>query len=283
MEALGYKLELRKGDAGGLRLVEQPAHEKPNEYHNPAFDPTTNDEAKRSIGNTMAGLLHKIDEMHTFLGSGTTCYHVGLAMERLVQETGQPYRQIVWTVNIALAARWCNRSEHWPVRRVHVPEGVLDPMTYRYSQIARKPDWFAGFVVFSADGAFLNKETGKMDFYANSEEVKQATSFFISKATNAVFCCLTGDKLVAADRYKSGPTILLPENPDAPRRCLVTHGTLKPEVEAALKHDKWEIVRSVDEWDITGLTASLALKEDKDADLDALSHQAPGDESVEPR
>ncbi|HUE73465.1 MAG TPA: hypothetical protein VMP01_21485 [Pirellulaceae bacterium] len=257
LEALGYAVELTKGAKSALRIITRPENK---EFANPAFDPSANMEAKSAIGDAMAWLLDEIDDMHTFLGSGTTCYHVGLAMERFAKKEGRPYRQIVWTVNIALAARWSNMQEHWPVRRLHVPEGVLDPMTYRYSQIARDPNWFAAFVVFSADGAFLNKETGNMDFYANSEEVKQATSFFIGKATNAVFCCLTGDKLVSEERYKSGPTISLPLNVNAPVRCLVTYGVLKPEVTTALKKEGWHIVRSVDDWKLEGLKERLSLR-----------------------
>jgi hypothetical protein len=81
--------------------------------------------------------------------------------------TGQ-YEQLFWTVNIALAAAWCE-LEQPPVDKISIPEAVLETKTFRFATM-QLPAWSAAIVVVGADGCLIEEteqKTERVILYAN--------------------------------------------------------------------------------------------------------------------
>src|SRR5262249_49860332 len=78
----------RRNDGTELQLIGEPEGGKLR-YKIPGFDPSADAEEKKKIGELVANYLFKRENRHVLLGSGTTVYHVGLAMLKLSREKGR--------------------------------------------------------------------------------------------------------------------------------------------------------------------------------------------------
>src|SRR5258708_5929960 len=108
-------------DGSSLRLAEKEKLQENDSplarYTTDKFQPSRESEAKKKIGDLIASFLSEplLNGKTIFLGSGSTIFHVGLSM----LEARRRYDQRFVTVNIPLAALWCERPEP-PVSNISI-------------------------------------------------------------------------------------------------------------------------------------------------------------------
>lgn len=213
---------------------------EPARYTTKRFRPDDEFAAKQKIGDLVASFLRsdKSGRVSVFLGSGSTIYHVGLKM----REHGPYEQRLFWTVNIALAAAWCE-SEEPPVDKISIPEAVLETKTFRFATM-REPGWAAAMVIVGADGCFYNSEEQTVTLYANEESVAKNTDLFVNHATHTVMVCLASKK-IGFDR-NAGPIIHPPRK--GVIRALVTDQRPHQEIANVFEREGWTIVTEEKDW-----------------------------------
>ncbi len=251
---------------------------EPMRYHTPAFTPYDGDAAaKELIGSLVAKRLRALsDDPHrlsVFLGGGSTIFHVGREMCKIATQAAQsqqtsrgsakaegatrevaaraPYGQLFWTINVALAADWCE-SEFPPAAKVSIPQAVLETRTFRCATIVQKPSWYAAIVIVGADGCLYHEETDKVVLYANQEEVAQITNGFLESATHSVICCLAKSKMnwQRTEGQNAGPPLVFPFplRKNHLHRYLVTDALPPEEICRSLESEDWVIVTNDADW-----------------------------------
>lgn len=198
-------------------------------------------EAKQRIGELVATFL--ADEslsgkMSVFLGSGSTVFHVGYQMCK-----HGPYEQLFATVNIPMAAQWC-QDDHPPVEQVSIPEAVLETRRARLATI-QKPSWSPAIAIVGADGCHYDPVKDEVSFYAMNESVALNTNLFVKNATDLVIVCLASGKMDFGRNM--GPLIDLPLGTEV-RRALVTDKPPLKAISHAFKKARWTIITEYDDW-----------------------------------
>jgi len=198
-------------------------------------------EAKQFIGDLVAGFL--ADEelsggMSVFLGSGSTVFHVGYKM----CERG-PYEQLFATVNIPVAALWCQRNRP-PVEQVSIPQAVLETPRARLATI-QKPSWTPAIAIVGADGCHYEPDRDEVSFYAMNESVALNTNLFAKNATDLVIVCIASGKLDFGRNV--GPRIDLPRSRGV-RRALVTDERPIKVIADAISVAGWTIITKPQDW-----------------------------------
>ncbi|MCA8988388.1 MAG: hypothetical protein KDA78_12135 [Planctomycetaceae bacterium] len=254
LRSLGYPVTII-GSGENAEIITQGGFTQ-QRYANRFFDPEADVEQKKAIGNLVAQFLKRVDDRHVFLGSGSTVLHIGRAMKELSDLEG-PYRQLFWTINVALAAEWAEQSNP-PVSRLLIPEGQLRTITYRFASV-REPKWFCPIVVVSADGCYYDERKGVASLFANESSVAENTNLFMNRAVDCVICCLSSNKIEyhKGRGQNAGPPIYSPNDTEVEKAresgvkwFLVTDGMPKhPEkIEALRKKCGWNVVTSVTDW-----------------------------------
>lgn len=228
---------------------------KPRHYHTKSFRPYEEVHRKRRIGELVARYLKEFSDegkrkrWSVLLGSGSTIFEVGKAMADLAEQEG-PYQQLFWTVNIALAAYWCERDRP-PVEKVSIPEAVLETNSFRFATM-QKPSWSPAIAVVGVDGCLYEEEHAKVTLYANEVSVANNTTVFVTSATDTVICCLASSKMAfePGKGQNSGPPIRFPFPlvKNYLRRFLVTDEDPQEDIVAILEKDDWVIVTKPEDW-----------------------------------
>lgn len=198
-------------------------------------------EAKQCIGDLVAGFLADKElsgGMSVFLGSGSTVFHVGYKM----CERG-PYEQLFATVNIPVAALWCQRNRP-PVEQVSIPEAVLETPRARLATI-QKPSWTPAISIVGADGCHYEPDRDEVSFYAMNESVALNTNLFARNATDLVIVCLASGKMDFGRNM--GPRIDLPRSRGV-RRALVTDKRPIKVIADAIRAAGWTIITKDQDW-----------------------------------
>lgn len=230
--AQGVKLDNAKTDE--IRL----SGPFPRSMHSsPRFRPDEDYSSKQRIGRLVAGFL-KDKKIAVFLGSGSTVYHVGIAMCEL-----GPYDQLLWTVNIPLASHWCE-VKNPPVAGISIPEAVLETKTYRFATM-KPPGWASAMVIVGVDGIRYDRK-GEVYLYGNEQSTADNTNLFVENATHSVIYCLTSRKVHFGPFSNSGPRINPPSK--GILRVLVTDKPLSRDVGDAFRKDDWIIVAEENDW-----------------------------------
>lgn len=231
---------------------------EPTRFESEFFRPYDQIESKDKIGKLVAYFLRYVKDRNVLLGSGSTVYHVGKNMIKLVEQhpTLKRYRQLFWTVNLALAAE-LSITDKDVISRVSIPEGQLRTMTFRFSRI-RRPEWYCPIAVVSADGCYfepskIDGEPPEANLYANEVAVAENTNLFIDQAVDTVICCLSSSKLEyrAGNGQNAGPPIKKPS--DDPKKkgvnwYLVTDKKLGEMETQSLTRSNWKIITKLDDW-----------------------------------
>ena len=194
-------------------------------------------EAKQKIGNLVADFLKKVS-MSVFLGSGSTVFHVGHKMCKRGK-----YEQVFFTVNIPLAALWCQQKNP-PVEQVSMPEAVLETSRGRLATI-QKPRWTPAIAIVGADGFHYDTDKNEISFYAMNESVALNTNVFVKNATDLVIVCMASGKIDFGRNM--GPLIDLPRS-RAVRRALVTDKPPDKIIAEAIAGAGWTIISKVEDW-----------------------------------
>lgn len=246
LHAIGYDIVLDRS----TKLILK--NSGPRRFANRFFQPNELSAEKNRIGWLVAHYLKKQANRHVLLGSGSTVFHVGRNMQQIAAKVGQ-YEQLFWTVNIALAALWCEDNES-PVDRLQIPKGELRTATFRYASM-ENPDWNCPIAVVGADGCYLHDSVASL--YANETSVAHNTNHFASRALDSVICCIVSEKLIY-DRslgQNAGPPIhgphKEPEKRGAIKWFLVTDKKLDPNKHPkirALADAGWKIVADLPDW-----------------------------------
>ncbi len=218
----------------------------PRNYSAQAFK-TTEDpdfEAKARIGDLVAkflrnGAVCNLEES-VFLGSGTSIFHVGLAMCRQSQQYGA-YPQLFATINIALASLWCTQ-ETPPTGKLSIPRCVLEASTFRFETLQADEDeqrgWTPAMVIVGADGCYYDKSAKKIRLYGKSNSVADNTNLYVRSAKTTVIYCLSSRKMGGRN---DGPRLRMPENGIV--RAIVTEKeNIPPEIHKAFTDEKFEII-----------------------------------------
>lgn len=252
-------------DDGAIVLSSDPEAR----FENRQFKPSENSEQKSRIGWLVAHYLKHRQDRNVMLGSGSTVFHVGKCMCAIASHrNGGPYQQLFWTVNIALAAMWCEKSIQAPVARVQIPKGELRTRTFRYESMD-PPKWNCPIAVVGADGCYFHND--KAALFANEDSIATNTNVFMSSALDSVICCIVSDKLkyVQNEGQNAGPPL---ENPPPVEKrggvkwYLVTDKLEldkkgdpvdNPKLER-LKVNGWNLVSELSHWSSTGDTKSIA-------------------------
>ena len=220
----------------------------PKRYDTPSFVSEEDANAKMKIGDLVASFISEepVKDKSVFLGSGSTIFHVGLRM----WEYGRHYEQQFWTVNIALAAAWCERFDpalRTPVTQISIPEAVLETHTFRFATM-RPPRWSPAIAIVSADGCFFKEKEGVV-LYGNAEAVAQNTNLFVENATHSVLCCLSSEKIQKgfAEIPNAGPPIFPPTRRSVVR-VLVTNEPPHEVAARAFRAGGWLIVAAQNDW-----------------------------------
>jgi hypothetical protein len=205
-----------------------------------SFRPDIDFAFKQKIGQMLATFL-KGKRTSVFLGSGSTVFHIANAMKK----NGQ-YKQLFWTVNIALAAALCGMDDP-PVSKISIPEAVLETHSFRFATM-QEPGWAPAMVIVGADGWRFDTEKSEVYFYGNEQSVADNTNLFVKNATHSVIYCLDSSKIQAGlDPYpNSGPRIHSPRK--GVLRILVTNEEPPGQVQEYFKNDGWIIVADEADW-----------------------------------
>lgn len=198
-------------------------------------------EAKQRIGYLVADFLSNKSLsrlMSVFLGSGSTVFHVGYKM----CERGK-YEQLFFTVNVPLAALWCQQKNP-PVERVTMPEGVLETDRGRLATI-QTPRWTPATAIVGADGFHFDPNKNEVSFYAMNESVALNTNLFVKNAKDLVVVCMAGSKMGFGRNM--GPLIDLPRSLGV-RRALVTDKHPDKIIAAAITGAGWTIITKPEDW-----------------------------------
>jgi len=234
-------------ERSGLILAAKVAFEDDqsalSRYTTDRFQPKADKEAKQHIGKLIASFLAKprLRGKTIFLGSGSTIFHVGLEM----CEAGHQYDQRFVTVNIPLAAVWCEKKVP-PVNKISIPGAVLDTQTFRFSTMPG-PGWPLTVSIVGADGCVYDWDKEELVFYGNEESVATNTNLFVQNTRHSVLFCLTSRKLEMgfAENPNTGPPILPPKK--GVIRVLVTDKCEENTVKAFEKYG-WMIVTEDRDW-----------------------------------
>jgi len=222
----------------------QDAGSPADRYRTTSFHPDVEGGAKQHIGQLIAEFLTNdlLAEKTIFLGSGSTVFHVGLAM----RDSKKHYKQRFVTVNMALAAEWCMEPERAPVSKISIPGAVLDTQSFRFSTMPG-PGWPLTISIVAADGCFYDRDKKEVVLYGNEESVATNTNLFVQNTQHSVIFCLTGAKLRRGFMRlpNTGPPILPPK--DDVIRVLVTEDPYETAV-GALEQDEWMIVTEQKDW-----------------------------------
>jgi hypothetical protein len=199
-------------------------------------------EAKQHIGSLVADFL--LDQglsrlMSVFLGSGSTVFHVGYKM----CERGK-YRQLFFTVNIPLAALWCQQKNP-PVKKVSIPEAELETDRSRLATI-QKPRWTPAIAIVGADGCHFDPVKKEVFFYAMDIAVAINTNLFVKNATDLVVVCMASRKIGFGTNM--GPLLDLPQNRGV-RRALVTDKPPDKIIAEAITAAGWTIITKPRDWE----------------------------------
>lgn len=216
---------------------------EPTRYTTRGFRPDEEFKKKQRIGELVARYLKDQAKIGTsrpsvLLGSGSTIYHVGLKMI----DCGHYESRLFWTVNVALAAAWCERGEKAPVDKVTIPEGVLEAKTFRFGAM-KPPAWSAAVVVVGADGCHYDAEEETLTLYANEHAIADNTDLFVGNAKHMVIVCLASSKIGGRNM---GPIIHPPKENII--RVLVTDAQPSEEIAAVFENDNWLIVTDETDW-----------------------------------
>ena len=238
----GADIEL---DGAGLVLKKMEGYHDStlSRYTTESFRPDRESDAKQRIGALVASFLKEplLKGKTIFLGSGSTILHLGLKM----CEGGYHYDQRFVTVNIPLAAVWCEKKDP-PVSKINIPEAVLDTHTFRFSTMPG-PGWPLTVSIVGADGCFYDEDKEEVVLYGNEESVATNTTLFVQNTRHSVILCLTSAKIRMgfAQNPNTGPPISPPKK--GVIRVLVTDQRYQNSVKAFEK-DGWMIVTESAEW-----------------------------------
>jgi hypothetical protein len=211
-------------------------------YTTERFQPNRESTAKEHIAGLIAPFLENtlLRGKTIFLGSGSTIFHVGLKM------CGRRYDQRFVTVNIPLAAAWCEYPNP-PVNKISIPEAVLETQTFRFSTMPG-PGWPLTISIVGADGCFYDEAKNEVTLYGNEESVATNTSLFVQNTRHSVLFCLTSAKIKRgfAQNPNTGPPISPPKK--GVIRVLVTDERYQ-ECVKVFEKDDWMIVTEESDWD----------------------------------
>lgn len=237
------------------RSIELPVAE-PKAFESEFFRPFDDLLAKDQIGMLVSYFLRYVSDRNVLLGSGSTVFHVGRNMIKLVEKHPRlrRFRQLFWTVNLALAAE-LSTTKSDVISRVSIPEGQLRTMTFRFSQI-RPPSWYCPIVVVGADGCYFDspdRNTLNANLYANEAAVAANTNLFIDKAVDSVICCLASRKIAyeQGEGQNAGPHITMPvqaKEKEGVNWYLVTDKEPGDRERKALEKANWKIVTKLEDW-----------------------------------
>jgi hypothetical protein len=227
-----------------LHQHERLQHNALDRYKTDRFQTDEESGAKEHIGGLIAPfLLHpSLRKKTIFLGSGSTILNVGLKM----CHQNQHYPQRFVTVNIPLAALFCEPRQTRPVSKISIPEAVLDTDTSRFSTMPGL-GWPLTVSIVAADGCFYDEDSKKVVLYGNEEAVATNTNIFVQNTRHTVLFCLTSNKIKVgfAPNPNTGPPIRPPKKPVI--RVLVTDHRYQRAVDT-LTADDWLIVTEEADW-----------------------------------
>ncbi len=248
LHSINALLQLQKVDVkmehGAIELNQVIKDEAEGRYATNRFQADQHSLEKQQIGELVAYFLgtDRAQGKTIFFGSGSTIFHVG----RQMCQPGRKYEQRFVTVNIPLAAYWCEQKTP-PVSKISIPAAVLDAQTFRFSTMPGA-GWPLTISIVGADGCFYDQENEAVVLYGNEESVATNTSLFIQNTRHSVICCLTSSKITTgfAQTPNTGPPITAPKK--GVNRVLVTDDELGEKARTAFKDNGWEIVTKSADW-----------------------------------